>query len=557
MRYFTDDGVEITLAAMTDAYHTETAYFFWKRGEATNIDCLSIWLRGGYRAPYTMVSGVRELLGHLERFYFTEEHLAKIAARTFPDGSPKYEPAFIDFLRNAEPWCRITAIPDGDFAYPGPVMNIIGPRWFIKRLGTSVTNHLRNLSSPMTKAVRIRDAAGPLKVWSKGAAVPNPEPRAYVLGGEMRRTNDLLGVTTSIDTLIAGFDGTSNEAAEQIEDSIQAGGTVDHYTQMAGPFTAEGKTRAMLREQARRYAEVRPNYGAFLPDTSKDARRNIDDLIEILLDLKANGNGRGYKVRLDSGNLASLYRYTREKLDAAGLPDVGVFLSGGIKARAILSLLRQGVPLKGLTLMVGEYLKHRMELSNHGDKGEDEVNVEFIDKLSAITLAGSGSSSTWAGRMKLAEGKLAYPGILERLRMLDRDGRTIGDVTVDITTFNVPEDGVLAEPLTSIWRYTKPDGTAVNRDYTFPAGTRFLRPMQLVWDNENKPLSRGVVNPGFWSLASLKDFTATNLARLPEWFRDPSGDRDNYGSGVEQGLHTRATLLAEADEISTEYLETL
>ena len=50
-------------------------------------------------------------------------------------------------------------------------------------------------------------------------------------------------------------------------------------------------------------------------------------------------------VRLDSGDLASLSRATRRLLDAAGHPDVRIFVSGGLDEHDIATLVEEGVPI--------------------------------------------------------------------------------------------------------------------------------------------------------------------------------------------------------------------
>jgi hypothetical protein len=99
-------------------------------------------------------------------------------------------------------------------------------------------------------------------------------------------------------------------------------------------------------------------------------------------------------------------------------------------------------------------------------------------------------------------------------------------------------------------------GAPVKKDVTFPAGTRFIRVLQPVWDNQGKSFADGIVDPAFWELGALKTYTATNLARLPAGFRGVEvNGYDTYGVGVEEGLYQRAMALLDADEISTEYFD--
>ena len=52
-------------------------------------------------------------------------------------------------------------------------------------------------------------------------------------------------------------------------------------------------------------------------------------------------------IRLDSGDVVALARLARERLDAAGLPEVAVFASGGLDEYEIARLLEAGAPIDG------------------------------------------------------------------------------------------------------------------------------------------------------------------------------------------------------------------
>jgi nicotinate phosphoribosyltransferase len=63
---------------------------------------------------------------------------------------------------------------------------------------------------------------------------------------------------------------------------------------------------------------------------------------------KFGGGGRRLAgIRLDSGDVVALARLARERLDAAGLPGVAVFASGGLDEYEIARLLAAGAPIDG------------------------------------------------------------------------------------------------------------------------------------------------------------------------------------------------------------------
>jgi nicotinate phosphoribosyltransferase len=65
-------------------------------------------------------------------------------------------------------------------------------------------------------------------------------------------------------------------------------------------------------------------------------------------ELAAAGAGKRLAaVRLDSGDLEELSRLARGRLDAAGLPDVKVFASGGLAENEIAALVGAGASIDG------------------------------------------------------------------------------------------------------------------------------------------------------------------------------------------------------------------
>ncbi|MFR3272508.1 MAG: hypothetical protein ACLTQI_00760 [Slackia sp.] len=71
-----------------------------------------------------------------------------------------------------------------------------------------------------------------------------------------------------------------------------------------------------------------------------DVKRGIEHAIEVGLEMRARGELAG--IRIDSGDLAWLARYARERLDAAGLVDCGIVLSNDLDEYTIESIRDQG-----------------------------------------------------------------------------------------------------------------------------------------------------------------------------------------------------------------------
>jgi nicotinate phosphoribosyltransferase len=82
-----------------------------------------------------------------------------------------------------------------------------------------------------------------------------------------------------------------------------------------------------------------------------DTAGGIDHAIVVAKELESGRFGGGSRrlagIRLDSGDVVALARLARERLDAAGLPGVAVFASGGLDEYEIARLLAAGAPIDG------------------------------------------------------------------------------------------------------------------------------------------------------------------------------------------------------------------
>ena len=94
-------------------------------------------------------------------------------------------------------------------------------------------------------------------------------------------------------------------------------------------------------EAFRAFAEDLPGNVTFLVDTF-DTARGVQTAIEVINDLGLRGN---LGVRLDSGDLSQLARETRIQLDAGGLRNVRIFVSGGLDEYDLERFRVDGVPI--------------------------------------------------------------------------------------------------------------------------------------------------------------------------------------------------------------------
>ena len=111
-------------------------------------------------------------------------------------------------------------------------------------------------------------------------------------------------------------------------------------------------------------------------------------------------------VRLDSGDLASLARAARRKLDEAGLRSVRIFASGGLGEDTISDFIETGVPIDAFG--VGT----EMGVSS------DAPSLDLAYKL--VSYAGT-------DRVKLSPDKRVLPGRKQIFRV-EQEGRALRDL---------------------------------------------------------------------------------------------------------------------------------
>jgi nicotinate phosphoribosyltransferase len=77
-----------------------------------------------------------------------------------------------------------------------------------------------------------------------------------------------------------------------------------------------------------------------------DTATGVENAVVVANELARQGRALA-AIRLDSGDLGALAKLARERLDAAGFPEVRIFASGGLDEYAIERLLAAGAPVDG------------------------------------------------------------------------------------------------------------------------------------------------------------------------------------------------------------------
>ena len=324
---------------------------------------------------FLITAGVEDALQFLEGFAFRQEEI------DFLRRTQRFRPQVLDYLASLRFTGEVHALPEGTICFAQePIIEITGPIIEVQLVETAVLNaiHLQTLIA--SKAARSVVAAN----------------GRSVVDFSLRRTHGTdAGMKVARASYLAGFDGTSNVLAG-LEYGIPLYGTMAHSF-IESFDTEEAAFHA--------YANTFPDDTALLIDTydTRSGARHAARIGQTLLQ-------RGHRlrgVRLDSGDLLSLSRETREILDHAGLDFVRIYASGGLDETHIHQLVEAGAPIDvfGIGTAMGV--------------SSDAPFLEIAYKL--VEYAGR-------PRLKLSSGKVSLVGQKQIFRILAADGQFVRDV---------------------------------------------------------------------------------------------------------------------------------
>jgi nicotinate phosphoribosyltransferase len=203
------------------------------------------------------------------------------------------------------------------------------------------------------------------------------------------------GLFSARASYIAGFAGAANVLAGE-RYGIPIVGTMAHS------FVQVHDDEMTAFEN---FARARPDGVILLIDTY-DTEAGARKVVDLAPKLKADGIViRG--VRIDSGDLAAMAKKVRTILDAGGLKDVIILVSGGINEDVLQKMIAAKAPIDGYGIGVNL------------DASIDAPSLDCAYKL-----------QEYAGtpRRKLSEGKVTWPGRKQVWRAYDPGGRMRGDI---------------------------------------------------------------------------------------------------------------------------------
>ncbi|MEV8099025.1 nicotinate phosphoribosyltransferase [Kitasatospora sp. NPDC085879] len=367
----------MSTARITDLYEVTMAHSYL-RESMTAPATFSLFVRNlPPGRGFLVAAGIESALEYLAGFRVDEEDVRAFAAAL---GRPTADLAPLCGLRfSGEVW----AVPEGRIVLAGePLLEVTAPLPEAQLVESYLLNQVCHQTAVASKAARCVIAA---------AGRP-------VVDFSLRRTHGLqAGDHAARLGGLVGFAGTSNVAAAG-RYGLRAVGTMAHSY-----IEAFGDEATAFRA----FARAHPGPVTFLVDTY-DTRAGVTTAAQVLRELDLH---EGCAVRLDSGDFLELSVASRRILDAAGLPDVKITVSGGLDEYGIADLLTAGAPIDVFAV---------------GTRVGVAADAPYLDAAYKLV------SYDGQPMMKLSAGKATAPGAKQVFR-----GRNFSD-TVALRTETAP-----------------------------------------------------------------------------------------------------------------------
>ncbi|MFP4071674.1 MAG: nicotinate phosphoribosyltransferase [Desulfovibrionales bacterium] len=359
-------------ALLTDLYELTMLQAYWKE-KMTEEAVFSLFTR---KLPsnrnYLITAGLDDVLHFLENCTFPQDYLDYLNTQGL------FSEDFLDRLSRFRFEGDVYAMPEGTpFFADEPVLEVVAPIFQAQLVETFAMNQIHFQSVLASKASRVAFAARGGKVVDFGLR---------------RMSGTDAGLKSARAFHIAGVNATSNVLAGYVYGAAITGTMAHSYIQ------AHDTEMDAFRAFARLYPST-----VLLVDTY-DTLEGVRKVVRLAEELGEGFTVRG--IRLDSGDLAELAVQSREILDAAGLTEVSIFVSGSLDEFAIAEIVAKDVPVSGFG--VGT----KMGVS------EDNPSLDMAYKLTAY--AGK-------GRLKTSSGKRILPGKKQVFRV-EEHGRAAYDI---------------------------------------------------------------------------------------------------------------------------------
>src|SRR5262245_19320110 len=359
----------------TDLYELNMVQTYLDRGEDKEAVFEFFVRRLPDRRGFLLAAGLDDALTYLETLRFSPGEIEWLKS------TKRFRSNLIDYLSAFRFTGDVHAIPEGTVCFPNePLVRITAPLPMAQIVETRLINILHFQTMIASKAARMVLAA-PGKILSDfGLRTAH--------GAEA-------GLFSARASYIAGFSRAADVPAGE-RYGIPIVGTMAHS------FIQVHDDEMTAYEN---FARSRPENVVLLIDTY-DTEAGARKVVELAPKLKADGILiRG--VRIDSGDLSAMAKKVRGILDAGGLKEVIILVSGGINEDVLLKMAAAKAPIDGFGIGVNL------------DASIDAPSLDCAYKL-----------QDYAGRprRKLSEGKQTWPGRKQVWRAYDAQERMRGDV---------------------------------------------------------------------------------------------------------------------------------
>jgi len=362
-------------ALTTDLYQLTMAAGYWRAGLTESATFELFVRRLPPRRAYLIVAGLDAALEFLEAMRFTDDERNWL--RALPQFAHVPAAFFDDYLRQFSFTGSVAAIPEGTPVFAGePILRVTAPLPEAQLVETALLATVAFATNVASKAARVVHAAAGRPVIEFGAR------RAHGLAA---------GLAAARAAFVGGCDGTSLVDAGR-RYGIPTSGTMAH---------SWVQTFADEVDAFREFSRTFPDSAVYLLDTY-DTLAATDKLI-------ASGL-KPAMVRLDSGEVISLSRDVRAKLDAAGLTATRIFATGDLDEYRIATIVKEGAPIDGFG--VGTALS----------TVSDAPALSAVYKLVEVHRHGAA-----AGVIKQSPGKATWPCPKQVWRVME-NGRAVKDM---------------------------------------------------------------------------------------------------------------------------------
>lgn len=362
-------------ALLTDLYQLTMIQAYLESGQ-TDTAVFEFFVRKlPPQRSFLMAAGLEQALDFLETLQFSDDDLRWL------ERTGRFSKSFIDYLASFRFTGGVHAMAEGTVFFDNePILRVTAPLPEAQLVETRLINILHFQTLIASKAARMVLLA----------------PDKLLVDFGLRRAHGAeAGLLAARASYVAGFAGTATLLAEKAF-GIPTYGTMAHsfvqsFDDEAGAFEA--------------FARARPRNLILLIDTydTESAARKIVMLAPRLKELGIAVTA----VRIDSGDLSALARSVRGILDAGGLKDTGIFVSGGIDENTLIAFAEDGAPINGIG-----------------------IGTSLATSSDAPALDCAYKLQEYAGlpRRKRSTGKATWPGRKQVWRRYDRNGRMLADV---------------------------------------------------------------------------------------------------------------------------------